>query len=366
MTDLSPLFTPFVCKSLRLANRFAMAPMTRTRSPEGVPTADVVAYYERRAAHAVGLIVTEGTTVEHPVATLHPDVPRFWGDESLGMWKTVLTAVHAAGGSIVPQLWHVGSARRPGTHPFPEEVSFGPSGLVTPGKKKIREMTDGDVSDVIEAFAKSARHAKELGFDGLELHGAHGYLIDQFFWDGLNERAAPWGGSPEARTRFAAEIVKACRREVGEDFAIILRFSQWKLQDYAAKLVQTPGELEAFLAPLTAAGVDIFHCSTRRFWLPEFEGSEMGLAGWTKKLSGKPTILVGSVGLDQEFLGAFGGQGAGIRSIDELLPRFERGEFDLVAVGRALLQDPEWVEKLRDGRIEEISAFDATSLGSLY
>ncbi|HEX3595790.1 MAG TPA: NADH:flavin oxidoreductase [Polyangiaceae bacterium] len=366
MIDLSPLFTPFTCKSLRLANRFAMAPMTRTRSPSGVPTDDVVAYYERRAAHGVGLIVTEGTTVEHAVATLHPDVPRFWGEESRLMWKAVATAVHAEGGSIVPQLWHVGSARRPGTHPFPEETSIGPSGLVAPGKKKIREMTDADIADVIEAFSKSARYAKELGFDGLELHGAHGYLIDQFFWDGLNERAAPWGGSLAERTRFATEIVKACRREVGEDFAIILRFSQWKQQDYTAKLARTPGELETFLAPLVASGVDVFHCSTRRFWLPEFEGSELGLAGWTKKLSGKPTILVGSVGLDQEFIGAFGGQGAAIRSIDELVPRFEQGEFDLVAVGRALLQDPEWVEKLREGRAAEIRPFDAAALATLY
>ncbi|HVW24210.1 MAG TPA: NADH:flavin oxidoreductase [Polyangiaceae bacterium] len=366
MTDLSPLFTPFTCKSLRLANRFAMAPMTRTRSPSGVPTEDVVAYYRRRAAHGVGLIITEGTTVEHPVATYHPDVPRFWGDESLRVWKEVVDAVHAEGGRIVPQLWHVGSARRPGTPPFPEEISVGPSGLVAPGKRKIREMTESDIADVITAFGKSARYAKELGFDGLELHGAHGYLIDQFFWEGLNERADGWGGSLAARTRFAAEIVKACRAEVGEDFAIILRFSQWKLQDYTAKLAKDPSELAAFLSPLVAAGVDVFHCSTRRFWLPEFEGSELGLAGWTKKLTGKPTILVGSVGLDQEFTGAFGGQGANVRGIEELMPRFENGEFDLVAVGRALLQDPAWVEKLREGRFAEIKSFDAASLATLY
>jgi 2,4-dienoyl-CoA reductase-like NADH-dependent reductase (Old Yellow Enzyme family) len=366
MTDLSSLFSPFSCKSLRLPNRFVMAPMTRQRSPEGVPTEDVVAYYERRAAHGIGLIVTEGTTVDHPVATLHPDVPRFWGEEPLEKWKAVVAAVHATGGSIIPQLWHVGSARRPGTGPFGDLVSVGPSGLVAPGKKKVREMTDSDVADVIAAFEKSARHAKELGFDGLELHGAHGYLIDQFFWEGLNERADPWGGSLEARTRFGAEIVRACRAEVGEDFAIVLRFSQWKLQDYSAKLAQNPEELGKFLEPLVAAGVDIFHCSTRRFWLPEFEGSELNLAGWTKRITGKPTITVGSVGLDQEFLGAFGGQGANVRGVEELVPRLQRGEFDLVAVGRAVLQDPEWVEKLREGRFSEIRPFDATSLATLH
>ena len=146
----------------------------------------------------------------------------------------------------------------------------------------------------------------------------------------------------------------------------MLRFSQWKQQDYGAKLAKDPAELARFLEPLVAAGVDVFHCSTRRFWLPEFEGSDLNLAGWTKRLSGKPTITVGSVGLDQEFLGAFGGQGAETRGLEELVARYERGDFDLVAVGRAVLQDPEWVAKVRDGRSSEIRPFDATSMKTLY
>jgi 2,4-dienoyl-CoA reductase-like NADH-dependent reductase (Old Yellow Enzyme family) len=359
------LFMPFEHGSLRLKNRFVMAPMTRTRSPGGVPTDEVAAYYRRRAAHDVGLIVTEGTTVDHNVASMHPDVPRFHGEDALAGWKKVVTAVHEAGGKIMPQLWHVGTARRPGTQPYPEEPSVGPSGLIAPGKKRAREMTDADIADVISAFARGAKAAKELGFDGIEIHGAHGYLIDQFFWEGTNERTDQWGGSLLARTRFGTEIVRACRREVGPDFTMMLRFSQWKQQDYEAKLAESPAELGAFLAPLVAAGVDIFHCSTRRFWLPEFDGSELNLAGWTKKLSGKPTITVGSVGLDQEFLGAFGGQGAGTKGLEELTARFDRGEFDLVAVGRAVLQDPAWVEKVRDDRSDEIRAFDAQSLQTL-
>ena len=100
------------------------------------------------------------------------------------------------------------------------------------------------------------------------------------------------------RTQFAVEIVEACRREVGPDFPIIFRFSQWKMNDFKAKLAKTPDELERFLQPLVNAGVDIFHCSTRRFWEAEFDGSDLNLAGWTKKLSGKPVISVGSVGLE--------------------------------------------------------------------
>jgi len=335
-------------------------------SPGGVPTEEVARYYERRARHGVGLIVTEGTTVDHEVATLHPDVPRFHGEDALAGWKKVADAVHAEHGVIIPQLWHVGTARRPGTRPNPEAISIGPSGLVAPGKKKAREMTDADIADVIAAFARAARSAKALGFDGIELHGAHGYLIDQFLWEGTNQRTDAWGGSRVGRTRFAAEIVRACRREVGDDFAIVFRFSQWKQQDFSAKLAEDPQGLAELLEPLVAASVDLFHCSTRRFWLPEFPGSDLNLAGWTKKVTGKPTITVGSVGLDQEFLGAFAGQGAEARGLEDLVLRFERGEFDLVAVGRAVLQDPEWVEKVRQGRTSEIRAFDAVSLASLH
>jgi 2,4-dienoyl-CoA reductase-like NADH-dependent reductase (Old Yellow Enzyme family) len=360
------LFTPFEHSSLHLANRFVMAPMTRTRSPAGVLTDEVVAYYRRRAEHGVGLIITEGTTVNHNVATYHPDVPCFHGELALAAWARVVEAVHAAGGRIIPQLWHCGTARRPGTLPYPDEPSVGPSGLIAPNKKRAREMTEADIQAVIEAFARAARSAKELGFDGLELHGAHGYLIDQFFWSGTNQRTDAWGGDLPARTRFAAEIVRAVRREVGPDFAIVLRYSQWKQQDYEARLAQTPEELAAFLEPLVDAGVSMFHASTRRFWLPEFAGSDLNLAGWTKKLTGKPVITVGSVGLDGDFVFAFRGAGAEARGLDELVQRFERGEFDLVAVGRALLQDPQWVEKVRLGRLEQIDAFRAEALATLY
>jgi 2,4-dienoyl-CoA reductase-like NADH-dependent reductase (Old Yellow Enzyme family) len=367
MRSAAPLFTPFAIGSLTLPNRFCMAPMTREMSPGGVPTDEVVAYYRRRAEHGVGLIITEGTTVDHPVATLNPAVPCFHGAAALAGWKRVVDAVHAAGGRIAPQLWHVGMARRPGTGPHPELDSCGPSGLVKPGKLKGHVMTSADIDAVVEAFARAAGEAERLGFDAVELHGAHGYLIDQFFWEGTNQRTDRYGGDMAARGRFALEIVRAVRAAVSRDFPLILRFSQWKQQDFGARLAQGPAELGAFLDPLSAAGVDVFHCSTRRFWEPEFPGEgTLNLAGWTKRLTGKPTITVGSVGLDNEFFASFVGVGSKRVDLDQLLERFEQGEFDLVAVGRALLQDPEWVAKVRDGRFEALTDFDAASRGVLY
>nr|MBO2509318.1 12-oxophytodienoate reductase [Gammaproteobacteria bacterium] len=362
------LFEPFRLGGLELPSRVVMAPMTRSFSPGGVPNAQVVEYYRRRAAAGVGLIVTEGTTIDHPAANGYPNVPRFHGEDALAGWRRVVEAVHAEGGRIVPQLWHVGSVRRLGTEPDPRVPGYGPTGKVKDGVELVHEMTQADIDAVVAAYAQAARDARAIGMDGVELHGAHGYLIDQFFWDGSNKRTDGYGGSLANRSRFAIEVVRAVRAAVGPDFPIIFRFSQWKQQDYGARLVHSPEELGTFLEPLVEAGVDIFHCSTRRFWEPEFPGSELNLAGWTRRLTGKPTITVGSVGLSgSEFLQFFGktdevAQPAGIEG---LLERLERHEFDLVAVGRALLVDPEWAAKIRDGRHAEILPFSRQALASL-
>ncbi|MDO8297207.1 MAG: NADH:flavin oxidoreductase [Caulobacter sp.] len=361
------LFQPFQLKSLTLKNRIVMAPMTRSFSPDGVPTDDVAAYYARRAANAVGLIVSEGTGVARPASLNDRNVPRFHGEAELAAWKKVINDVHVHGGLMAPQLWHVGAVRSRDPEWNPAGGYDSPSGFSSPGKSFGEAMSDEDVADAVDAFARAAGAAKALGFDSIELHGAHGYLIDQFFWDGVNLRTDRWGGAtlPE-RSRFAAEILKAVRAQVGEDYPVIIRLSQWKQQDFTAKLAATPAEMEAWLQPLADAGADVFHCSQRRFWEPEFEDSDLNFAGWAKKLTGKPTITVGSVGLTGEFIAGMGGEASQPASLDRLLERLDRGEFDLVAVGRALLQDPEWAVKVRDGRTGELQTFERSAMGVLY
>lgn len=366
-TPLAALLRPFEYKSLKLRNRVVMAPMTRNFSPNHVPDDNVAGYYRRRAEGEVGLLITEGTTVGHPAANGYERVPAFHGEAALNGWRKVVEAVHAAGGSIIPQLWHVGSVRKPGGA-LGDEPAHSPSGLFKPGKPNGHAMTREDIRATVKAFADSARAAKDVGFDGVEIHGAHGYLIDQFFWEGTNQRDDEYGGSLEKRTRFAVEVVEAVRDAVGEDFAIALRYSQWKQQDYDARLAQTPDELARFLAPLVRAGVDLFHASTRRFWVPEFDGSDMNLAGWTKELTGKPAISVGSVGLDDDFIGRNNkgmGQTAQPVGIEELERRLERNEFDLIAIGRALLQDPNWLIKMRDRAGEGVEPFTKAALAAL-
>lgn len=365
-----PLFQPFALKNMNLPNRIVMAPMTRSFSPDGIPGQDVAEYYARRAAADVGLIVTEGTTVARGGASNDPRVPNLHAPEALAGWKNVVEHVHKNNGLIAPQIWHQGMMRKPGTGPNPDAPTDGPSGITHSGKQVMDPPTSAQVDDMVMAFANAAGDAARLGFDCVELHGAHGYLLDEFFWDRMNTRDDRFGGSLPERATFAADIIREVRKQIGPDMAIILRYSQWKQQDYDARLATTPDDLGAFLNVFTDAGVDVLHVSQRRYWEPEFPeiDGEDGLngAGWAKKLTGLPTITVGSVGLEGDFIGAFRGEGSGTRSLEDLEARLDRGEFDMVAVGRALLQDPDWATKVKEGRVDELANYDAKALATLY
>lgn len=376
---LGPLLAPLKLRGLTLPNRLVMAPMTRYRSPAGVPGPDVAAYYARRAATGLGLLITEGVAIPHSSAVDHPDIPRLDGDEALAGWRALFDAVHREGGRVIPQLWHQGpmwnvenAGTEPGAAMRPSGI-WGPADGVISFRSEGREqamlpqapMSETDVSDVVAAYALAARNAVVHGADGIAIHGAHGYLIDSFLWDYTNRRDDDWGGTAPRRAAFGAAVVRAIREEIGVERPIIFRFSQFKMQDYRAMLASDPDGLGALLGPLADAGVDLFDASQRYFDTPAFTGSTLNLAGWAKKLTGKPSMTVGGV--------ALGKAGGGAKHIDAsqdstdnlplLLERFERGEFDLVAVGRAILNDPGWFT--RATRNEPFLAFDPANLDRL-
>ena len=368
-TPVDVLFRPFRLGSLELKNRIVMAPMTRTFAPDGIPGEANAAYYRRRAEGGVGLIISEGTVIDRPTSRNEPAIPFFHGNSPLTGWSGVIDAVHAADGKMGPQIWHTGSVL--GMSGWePEHPVESPSGLVAPATPRGETMSEEAIADTVTAFARAAADAKQLGFDTIEIHGAHGYLIDQFFWSGTNERTDRYGGGNiRERSRLAGEVVAAVRSAVGPDFPIILRVSQWKQQDYSARLATTPGEMEDWLQPLVDAGVDILHCSQRRFWEPEFpeiDGDNgLNFAGWAKKLTGAATISVGSVGLSGDFMAAFGGEASTSVGLGKLIDRMERDEFDLIAVGRALISDPQWAAKIRSGNGVELKGFDVSALAAL-
>ncbi|MDY0905961.1 NADH:flavin oxidoreductase [Pedobacter sp. CFBP9032] len=360
------LFKPFSLKTLNTKNRIVMAPMTRSFSPGGVPTDAVAEYYAKRATGEVGLILSEGTVINRPSSSADPNIPHFYGEQALAGWQKVINDVHAAGAQMGPQIWHQGVMENDASGWLPRAPFEGPSALQRPGFENGVPMTDAAIADTIAAFGQAAADAKALGYDTVEIHGAHQYLIDQFFWDATNTRTDIYGGKTLAeRTRFAVEVIKEVRKRVGEDFALIIRLSQFKPAAYDFKLAKNETEMEQWLTPLVDAGIDILHCSQRRFWEPEFEGSDLNFAGWAKKITGKATISVGSVGLDGDFFGAFAGQSSQPSSLDELVRRMDRGDFDLIAVGRPLLSDANWVEKIKNNRTDELKGFSKEALAEL-
>ncbi len=356
------LFAPFACGALRLTNRFVMAPMSREMSPDNLLHADAPNYYARRAAGGCGLIITEGIAVPHSVAHQNSRVPSF-ADANLPRWQSVTDAVHRQGGRIVAQLWHAGLYRSQIETMNPLELSIAPSVV---GKLPVRAMTESDIADVIASYAEGAVAARSCGFDGVEIHGAHGYLPDQFFWSVTNRRSDRYGGPMENRVRFAAEVVTAVRRRCAPDFPILFRFSQWKGRQYDEKVAEDPAEMTAWLLPLADAGVDIFHASTRRFWTPAFEGSDLNLAAWAKKLTGKPSITVGSVGLESPLtvgkIDTMNNTEISLANLSELSRMFDRGDFDLVALGRIVLANPNWPTLMRAGRFDRLRPYDCKAV----
>jgi len=344
-------------------------------SPGGVLPSGAVEYYARRARSGIGLIITEGTTVPQESAADDDNVPRFHGPEAITRWRQVVEMVHAAGGHIIPQLWHVGLVQKRTLEDNLVEnqdysAACSPSGLIWEQerfKQVTNPATDEKITEAVDAFAKAAATAHEIGCDGVELHGGHGFLIDQFSWAETNKRKDKWGGGISERTALAVAIVRAIRERVGHEFPIIFRCSQWKVQNFSVQPLRTPAELEAFLGPIADAGVSAFHCSQRRFWDPEFEGSSFNLAGWAKYLTGKPTISVGSVGLQRDF--ASGLQETSkidISHLRELEERLDKEEFDLIAIGRALIANPDWLIKFRCRDWNQFKEYEPEMLGSLY
>ncbi len=375
------LAAPLTIRGVTLRNRIVMSPMTRGFCPGGIPTEAVAAYYARRAAGGCALLVTEGTGIDHPASLGLAGMgdghaPDLRSDAAEDGWRRVVDAVHASGAHIIPQLWHQGPLRSPGAGPFPGQMPIGPSGDwgppgrrtslrpdERPGNRRIGPpLAAADIEALLEAYARSARRAMRAGFDGIAIHGAHGYLIDAFLWCGTNHRDDEWGGDRPRRARFAAEVVRRVRAEIGAARPIVFRFSQWKLQDFDARLADTPEELGELLAPLAAAGVDVFDASVRYFDSPAFAGADPGLSGWAKRLTGCLSMTVGGIGINKGMYDGARGLAAA-DNLPALLRRFECGEFDLVAVGRALLGDPAWAGKVLAGLSPE--PFDPRALAHL-
>ncbi|KAJ6492036.1 hypothetical protein C8R45DRAFT_867538 [Mycena sanguinolenta] len=227
---MSALFTPLKLGSTTISNRLGMSALTRNRSSATVPNEIMLKYYVQRAKGGAGLIVTEAILVT-PQGTEFQQAPGLWNKAQVEGWKKITDAVHAAGSKIYAQLWHLGRLSHPDA---PQQVAAGvpvyaPSALSARGGKfrflpgepgYVKPTELADPTAIIAQFKEAAINAKEAGFDGVELHGANGYIVHQFLDSSSNKRTDKWGGSPENRTRFALEILKELKAVWGSDVAI--------------------------------------------------------------------------------------------------------------------------------------------------
>jgi 2,4-dienoyl-CoA reductase-like NADH-dependent reductase (Old Yellow Enzyme family) len=324
----------------------------------------------RCAAGGAGLIISESTSPDHPSAYWQPMMGRMEAG-TLGAWRKVVDAVHSEGAGFLLQIWHPGSMRKVAEgHPLASYPAFSPSGLIQGGRPNGRAMTREDLSELKLAYVQAAEHAQSLGADGVEVHSAHGYLLDQFLWAETNRREDEYGGRSLAeRARYSAEIVAAIRKATGERFVISYRFSQFKEVDYGATVASSPEDLRGMLALLRSSGVDLFNVSSRRFhkaeW-PDSEHPDFTIAEWARALTDAPVMTCGSVGLNVEmFANLFDDQEPSEQSVERdlrlLAGRVRRGTLDLVGVGRTHIANNDFVNKVRARRFDELALFNKTT-----
>ncbi|HXC58078.1 MAG TPA: hypothetical protein VN645_02110 [Steroidobacteraceae bacterium] len=363
---LEPLFTPLSLRGVTLRNRFVMPAMQRGFMNDGAPAPRMVEYLRRCAAGGAGLIICESTSPDHPSGYWAPVIGRLDAG-TLPAWQQVIDAVHAEGARIFIQLWHPGVMRRVAeNHPLAQTPSLSPSGLIQAGRPNGRAMTDTDLAELQTAYVRAALDAQRLGADGVEVHAAHGYLMDQFLWAETNQRSDAYGGTTlSQRARYPAEVVAAIRGAVGDEFPLSLRFSQFKEVDYGATVAGSPEELRDFLLLMRAAGIDMFNVSSRRFAKAEWPRSaqpQWSIADWTRSFAAVPVMTTGSVGLNVEmFANLFDDRDPDEtpveRDLTELATRVRDGRVDLVGVGRMHIANHDFVNKVRAGRFDEIALF---------
>ncbi|AFZ66848.1 alkene reductase [Deinococcus peraridilitoris] len=328
------LLEPAQLGTLTLPNRVVMAPMTRSRAPGTVPTPLMAEYYAQRAT--AGLIITEATQVS-PSAQGYPDTPGLHTREQIEAWRAVTDAVHAAGGRIFAQLWHVGrishSSYQNGQAPIAPSAVRPVGQLYTHGGlvdfETPRALETAEIAGLIEDFRQAAKNALQAGFDGVEIHGANGYLLDQFLESGTNQRSDQYGGSVENRARLLLEVTEAVSGAIGAD-RVGLRLSPGGTFNDMSDA--DPAETFSYVArALNSFGLAYLHVvETSQSNAPQ------GMRGHS------PTAL-----LREHFQGTLITAGGYER--DSAERALKAGQADLVAFARAYIANPDLVERFRRG-----------------
>lgn len=332
-------FEPITINKLNLKNRLIVSAMvTNYCTKEGMTTEQYIAYHERKAKGGWGLIITEDYKI-NPTAGGFTNLPELWNDEQVEDHKKLTKRIHLAGGKIAAQIYHAG---RETSSQVTGEKPIAPSALKDPTMPEIpRELTKNEIHELVEQFGDCARRVKEAGFDAVEVHGAHGYLIGAFLSPFSNKRCDEYGGTLENRARFAVEIVKNIREKCGEDYPIIFRMST---NEYVHGGLQIE-ETKAIAMLLEKAGVDCLHCSqgvyaSTHTIIPSFmtpKGYYVNHASEIKSVVNIPVIAVGRIN--------------DINTAESILLS---NKADMVTMARASLADPELPCKVMNGNKEDV------------
>ncbi|MFD1395427.1 NADH:flavin oxidoreductase [Kroppenstedtia eburnea] len=341
MTDTKTLFETVTLGNTTLDNRVGVAPMTRiSATSEGLVTDQMGSYYTSFARGGFGLVITEGTYTDDKYSQAYFDQSGIAYDEQAQAWGKIVDSVHQAGAKIFLQLQHSGSLSQ-GNRFAQEKIA--PSAIQPKGEQLAmyigegpyptpREATKEEITEVVTGFVNAAKRAQSVGFDGIEIHGANGYLLDEFLTDYTNRRTDEYGGSTENRVRLLVEVSKAIREAVGKDFTIGIRISQAKVNDYTHKWAGKEQDAEIIFGQLGQAGLDYIHVTEYEAWKPAFDTSEASLASLAKKYGNIPVIANGH-----------------LEDPERARKIIENGEADVVTLGKGALANHDWVNKVKNG-----------------
>lgn len=353
--SISKILTPYAINNLSIRNRLAVAPMTRVSATESGLATDIMArYYERFAKGGFGLVITEGIYTDQLFSQGYPCQPGITGVEQALAWHAVTDRIHLEKTAVFAQLMHAGALSQGNrfTHqtaapsairPRGEQMSF----YFGEGQYPVpTEMTEEDIADAITGFAHAAkRSVEDAGFDGIEIHGANGYLLDQFLTDYSNHRKDRWGGSTRQRVELILEVIKAVRETAG-NVPVGVRISQGKVNDFGHKWAKGEQDAEVIFGLLRDAGVDFIHVTEFEAWQPAFASSSHSLTALARRHA-PGVVLIANGGLhDADHAESVLADGA-----------------DIVAIGKAALANPDYPNRLADRRL--LAEFDASILGPI-
>lgn len=337
------VFSPFKIKNHEIKNRIGVAPMTRMSAKEnGIPRQDVLDFLIRRAKNGAGIVYTEAIITDNESAQGYPGQARMLTEAQIDAWKPVVKAIQKEGALAIMQIFHCGRMAWPEINPAhrviaPSAISPKQLNPLTQSPYSIpEEMTLEDINYVIRGFAETAKGAIAAGFDGVEVHGAHGYLVSQFLSSYSNLRNDEYGGSIRNRYRFAHEVIQAVRNEIPEDRLLTFRISNWGIADMDVSLFENKNEYQEIIKLLSEEPIDIISVSTYDYREKAF-GSDQTMSQLTREVTSLPIMICGKIH-------------------DNVSAEDALNDADIILSAKSILLNPDWVSDIRDKKVLPIYA----------